>query len=90
METDADRAEYLKAFGVPALTPSGRLLGIFDREHVLVEGADETMPTLLCRSLDVAALKLTRGSSVSVEAATFRVRDVQPDGTGMTRLVLGD
>lgn len=43
-------------------------------------------PTLTARTIDVTAVD--QYSSIKINNALYRVRDVEPDGTGITKLVL--
>lgn len=88
IESDADRLAILQAFGIPVTAERGTLLGIFDAQYVDAAGIDQAAPMLEVRSSDVAALQLRKGSTLTVEAAAYRVRRIEPDGTGMTRLIL--
>jgi hypothetical protein len=89
LESDNDRLGYLKAFGVNVEAERGTLLGIFDAQYVDANGVDETGPVLECRSSDVKRLELGKGSSLSIDGEVYTVRRPEPDGTGMTRLILG-
>lgn len=61
---------------------------IFDNGYAAQFGglADATGPSALARSADVA--DLVQGSVVDIGAETWAVADMQPDGTGMTTLLL--
>lgn len=61
---------------------------IFDNGYAAQLGglADATGPSALARSADVA--DLVQGSVVDIGAETWAVADMQPDGTGMTTLLL--
>lgn len=61
---------------------------IFDNGYAAQLGglADATGPTALTSSADVA--DLVQGSAVDIGAETWAVADMQPDGTGMTTLLL--
>ena len=75
--------------------------GILNDPHFEVQTADiplsDGQPTFLCRSEDVpvAASGGDAGDTLALAetdthpAATYRVLDLQPDGTGMTLLSLG-
>lgn len=61
---------------------------IFDNGYAAQLGglADATGPSALASSADVA--DLVQGSHVDIGAETWAVADMQPDGTGMTTLLL--
>ncbi len=64
--------------------------GIFDNEHLLVEGGEVgvsgTVPMFLCRTSDVTSI--VYGDVVTIDSNDYKVVDQQPDGTGMTLLIL--
>lgn len=62
---------------------------IFDQPYAAPFDAqvDATEPECLGRSQDLASL--ARGGSIVVDGRTFQVLRVEPDGTGLTRVVLG-
>lgn len=99
-ESAADRAAFLSVddFGVTATyTPaaggaSSSVTGIFDAAHLSVDlGAavpvSSTNPVFHCRSADLSDGG-TENDTLVINGATYKVRDVQPDGTGMTMLEL--
>lgn len=66
---------------------STSLNAIFDAayaEDFDIEGAS---PRLTCASADLPA-DLAHGDSAVVGSTTYKVRNIQPDGTGITVLVL--
>jgi hypothetical protein len=75
-------------FSVPCTLPSGAVVQvIFDQPNSEGFGLMEASnPSALGRSEDLAAVG--HGSEVSAEGVAWRVVGVQPDGTGMTRLIL--
>ena len=90
IESDADRLTYLQAFGVVASTDRGELLGIFDRDYAAADDVEVRVPMLECRTSDVARLKVAKGTPVMIDGSAFTVRRAEPEGTGMTKLVLGE
>ena len=69
---------------------SSTILVIFQAPgETLVLGGEEfqtTEPTALCKSADVAAAN--NDCKLTVRSVQYKVRTVQPDGTGITRLIL--
>lgn len=61
---------------------------IFDNGYAGALGglADATQPTALARSADVA--DLVQGCAVSIGSDDWVATDLQPDGTGMSTIVL--
>ena len=77
-------------FSVPATLAGGAVVQvIFDEPHVdtlgggLMEGS---LPQVLGRSVDLDAQN--HGAAITVAGRNWRVIGNQPDGTGMTRLLL--
>jgi hypothetical protein len=48
---------------------------------------ESTEPTLLARTADVSGL--AHGDSLTISSTSYTVRGIQPDGTGMTQIMLG-
>jgi hypothetical protein len=89
METDADRLASIKALGGQLITSAyGQFWGIFDREFALsIDGSVETrQPVLEARTLDVE--DIPKDAVIQIGSDNFRVKRSEPDGTGMTMLVL--
>jgi len=86
MSYTEDLAPFLADFGVDATVGGSAVRGIFDNAFLAQLGLVGTDPLLLCRTSDVTSA--TRGTAVSVPAGSFKVVRKEPDGTGMSRLVL--
>lgn len=98
IESAADRAAFFDAddLAVAATyTPKGyphpssksrTVNGIFDHEFVAVADIESETPVFWCVADDVT--DATHGASIRVSGADYTIRGSQPDGTGMTRLVL--
>jgi len=94
VESAADRAVFVNPsdFGVAATYDGAALNGIFDSDYfaaelgarVAVEGA---RLRFVCRSADLADGGV-HGKTVVIASTSYKVREVHPDGTGMTELVL--
>ena len=75
-------------------TPQGgsasTITGIFDEEYQLIDagsvGVSGSTPVFECASSSVPAA--APGDTLVVNAVTFLVVEVQPDGTGVTVLIL--
>lgn len=86
----------LADFGVVvALKRSGKLRksvkGIFDSAYTEIDvsgsvGFTSTTPRFVCRSCDIVGAE--DADSVTVDGTIYLIRVVQPDGTGMTELIL--
>lgn len=83
-------------FGVAATyTPSGgspvTVNGIFDNEFFEADAGGNVavaiqQPRFQCRTSDVASA--AEGDAITINSISYIIRVVQPDGTGVTMLVL--
>lgn len=103
VESAADRLAFLNVddFGVEATyTPAGdaavpAIVGIFNDPHLSVAmdhvNVSDSTPTFTCRSADLpgAAAGGDSGDRLIVDGVTYSVTDLQPDGTGITIIILG-
>lgn len=81
---------FFADFGVVAAPAAGEpITVIFDRAHVEAMGGDisGTQPVALAVSADVSSFE-PRSTQLTIEGITYTVIDIQPDGTGMSQLVL--
>ena len=69
-------------------TDAGPLLGIFDHDYVEGVDVEARPPTLTCNTAAVERLQLRKGARVTVSGVAYRVRRHEPDGTGLSRLIL--
>lgn len=89
LESDADRLESLKALGEHISVDGKILWGIFEQvfgEALSDPGVSSSDPELTCRSIDV--IEVTKDSVIERQSVQYRVREIEPDGTGMTLLRL--
>lgn len=72
------------------LTGGTKINGIFDDEFRGVNIQDgeirTTAPQVLCKSSDVSGVAL--GNTVTINSIAYKVIERQPDGTGLTTLIL--
>ena len=84
-----DPAAFMADFSVQAEVGHVSLLGIFDNAHAnaldIVTGSRPTLLIVSAEAPDVA-----HGDPVTIGIDSYTVAQVQPDGTGMTRLVLDE
>lgn len=86
-----DLSAFFTDFGilVPELGPGVR--AIFDNGHDLANvgmlGMASTQPTLLCQSASLPAGEPV-GLQLTIGGKLYAVAAAEPDGTGMTRLLL--
>jgi len=100
-ESEADRAALLDDFGLDVIFSPGdsypnrndatvTIKGIFDNGFFEVPGQmgeiNSLNPTLLARSSDT--VDAVRNSMVEIAGAVYKVVDPEPDGTGLTVLML--
>lgn len=93
VETDDDRSYMLADFGVTVTFGASTFQAIFENDHIPVEAGGGVefsiqQAMILCRTSDVTGIG--QGSLVSISGNSYAVSDVQPDGQGMTMLVLED
>jgi len=95
----ADDRSYFYAvddFGVAAIyTPAGgsasTVNGVFDNDFVEIDTGGavsfaQQQATFMCRTADVSSA--AEGDAITISGENYIVRIVQPDGTGMTNLIL--
>ena len=65
---------------------SSIVAGIFDNQFVEVNGIEGVRPVFTCAVSDVVDLSFEK--TIKINDTTYKVAGVQPDGTGLTNLVL--
>lgn len=89
MESDADRLETIRALG-------GRLICLGDSKvwavfengfFETVPGVESRQPYLLCRTSDLPTA-FQKETDIDIDAEHFRVKRLEDDGTGLTRVML--
>jgi hypothetical protein len=95
VESDEDRLSLLDDFGEDFDTGyTASLRGIFDRDYAEgIAGAhavESRRPMIECRTSDVALHGLVKDSVIRrvADDTTFLAKHFEPDGTGMTVIVL--
>lgn len=96
VETDADRLVMVSDWGVSGqLKRAGRprktVKGIFDEAYAEIDaggtvGFATASPRFVCRSCDICGAE--DADTITIGSDVFNIRVLQPDGTGMTELVL--
>jgi len=91
VETSQDRLTYLNDFGEDVIFGANTITAIFDNPHSDISAGGEVPFSMqecfiMARSSDVSSLG--QGSSVEIRGDDYVVRDVQPDGTGITTIFL--
>jgi len=91
VETAANRTALLADYGTTVTkADASTFVAIFDNDFLAVDvdesEVESTEPTLLARTADVSGL--AHGDSLTISAVSYTVRGIQPDGTGMTQIML--
>lgn len=91
VESAADRLSMLDDWDSGLYEGATTIQGIFDNDYQEViddsgVGAESSQPVFLCRTADVSSA--AHGDTLVVNSTNYVVRGVQPDGTGMTLLML--
>lgn len=87
-ESDADRLENIKSLGGQLIASDrGNFWGIFDREYLSSDGVVEsTHPAITGRTIDVS--ELPKDTLLTIGTEELRIKRHEPDGSGMTLLIL--
>lgn len=87
MALDEDFAEFMADFGVSAKVGTTFVTGIFDNAEADTFGmVANTRSVLTVATEDIPAAAV--GTTVVVNGTTYTIAELQPDGTGITRLML--
>jgi len=91
IETADERSFMLQDFGVVVTHSGGSFVGIFDNAFADIDSGGGvsfamSQPRLMCRTADIS--NLVEGELLTIEAASYAIRVIMPDGTGMTELYL--
>lgn len=88
MQSDADRLAMIKSLGGQLARPKDGqpFWGLFDREFLLTGAVETRVTALNARSCDVASLD--KEAPLEVDGEDFKIKRLEPDGTGMTLLIL--
>lgn len=87
METEADRLASIKALGgrlIPCETTS--FWAIFDREYASADSVETKTSALTARTSDVE--NLPKDTVFTIDGELYRIKRHEPDGSGMTALIL--
>jgi len=86
-----DFSPFFVDFGVDVTLDGGAIVeGLFDKAYIEAMGGaiGSTQPIVVMRASDVATHAIAPGFALSVDGVAYTVRDAQPDGTGLTTLLL--
>lgn len=73
-------------FAIDATINGATVTGIFGNEFIQVDYVESRAPYFECVSADVTGI--SHGAIVAIGSDTYKVRGIQPDGTGITKLIL--
>jgi hypothetical protein len=92
IEDDLDAFVDEDEFGSVALIEAGpgSVNGVFDNLFVERNNVEGLFPTLMVKTSDEIALALTAGKKLTIDSVEYAIVRPEPDGTGMTLLVLED
>mgnify|MGYP001403029669 CR=1 FL=1 len=79
-------APFFSDFASAATLDGASVSGIFDNQYIDTLGIASRQPMFTLPTADAAAA--TTSSVLVVEGVTYRVRSIEPDGTGVTMLML--
>ena len=99
VETDTQRAIYFDTddFGTSATFTdvsagtSSTVKGMFDKDSQEIVGMSdvgimEDVPTFHCVTTDVSSANFD--DTLVIDSTTYKIKKIEPDGTGMTKLTL--
>ena len=96
VESDLDRAVLLSDWGVDGILKRGSrprktIKGVFDNGYAEVDvggtvGFATISPRFLCRTIDVDGA--ADADSIVISGTRYVIRVMEPDGTGMTEIML--
>jgi len=87
LEADLAGLMATRDFAEAVVVAGQTINAVFDNDYARVGVLYATSdPVLTCRSADVSSV--VRGAVVVARGVTYSVRDIQPDGTGVTVLQL--
>lgn len=82
---------FLADFAVDATVSAGTLSVIFDNAHTggLNGEVGSTLPIAEAKASDIERLGIEPGAAITIAGlGNYTVREIQPDGTGMSRMAL--
>ena len=86
LETDSDRAGFIGIDSISVTIAGTAATALFDHEYVEVSGIESRRPVLTVLSSAVSSA--AHGDAVVVSGTSYTIVGIQPDGSGMTVLVL--
>jgi len=89
--TDLSAIVNTDDFGTTATYDSSSISGIFDNEFVESDGGLEagigyTVTRFICKTTDVSGASF--GDTITIDSVAYKIREIRPDGTGMSELII--
>ena len=84
MDFSLDLPPLFADFGVTVEVAGVQHVGLFDDAYAEALGLAGSQPTLLVQT----SANIAHGAAFTVQGVAYTVRGVQPDGEGLTRLIL--
>ena len=80
------------ALGDTATIEGVSVTGIFDKEYLELLETAGSVPVFICSAQDLAAITPTvaRGTTVTINATAYTIKNFEPENTGITKLVLSE
>lgn len=73
-------------FAIAAVYSAATVYGLFDHEFVVMQGIEGERPIFMCAEADVTGI--AHGDTILINATTYTVIGLQPDGHGAITLIL--
>jgi len=86
LTTDLDTFFNTDEFAVNATINSETVNGVFDNEYIEDIEVSGTSPVFTCKTSDVN--DVSQDDPVTIDGTGYHVVSIEPDGTGITKLVL--
>ena len=88
--TDLDTFLNSDEFGVNITYDAGTIKGVFDNEFIESNqdeiSVEDFQPQVIVKSSDIPGL--SHGDTMTIESVDYNVIGIQPDGTGLTLVIL--
>lgn len=90
VENDADRLVFFNTdeFGVAVIKGTDTFNGVFDNDLDEELNITSESAVLAVRTADVSAYTIAIDNTLTIDSASYKVREVLPDNTGVHHLVL--
>lgn len=86
LEASVNRATVAHLANAEAEIGGQAVLGIFDNDYLDPLGMEASAPSFLAQAADLTGV--VHGTAVTIGGVIYTARNLRPDGTGLTRVVL--